>query len=235
MTNWGNVISHNVAEHALLLILASLRNFERWRPSMAANNDCWGNGLALKTKSLRGKRVGIHGFGNVAYELIRLLQPFDVECRAFSQNVSPLYIREKGATPCDGLKELFQESDVVVECEALTAESTGSVTEEHLRLMPEGSVFVNVARGALVDEKALMRVAGEGRIQVALDVFEKEPLPADSPLWDMEGVIVSPHIAGPAGDWFHRCGDYALDNVDRYLTGQSLNGVVTLEIYDRTT
>ena len=122
-----------------------------------------------------------------------------------------------------------------MECEALPPQSTGTVTEKHFRLMPEDAIFVNVGRGAVVDEKALTRVAAEGRIRVALDVFEIEPLPGDSPLLNIEGVIVSPHIAGPAGDCFQACGDYALNNVARYLKGQSLNGLVTLEIYDRST
>jgi phosphoglycerate dehydrogenase-like enzyme len=235
VTNWGNVISHNVAEHALLLILASLRNINSWRKQVVAPYDGYGNAFKLKTASLRGKKVGIHGIGNVAGELIKLLQPFDVECRSFSQGVPSSYIREKGCIPCASLEELFRESEVVVECEALTPQSTGSVREEHFRLMPEGSVFVNVGRGAVVDEKALARVAAEGHIQVALDVFEREPLLPDSPLLTIENAVLSPHIAGPTNDWFHRCGDYAMENVDRYLAGQSLNGLVTLEIYDRTT
>lgn len=235
VTNWGNVISHNVAEHALLLVLASLRKITNWRESIVTNNGTWGNAYLMKTKSLRGKKVGIHGIGNVANELVRLLRPFDVECRAFSQNVPPDFVKERGCIPCRDLKELFRESEIVVECEALTPQSTGSVTEELLRAMPEGALFVNVGRGAVVDEKALMRVVAEGRIRVALDVFDTEPLPADSPFLKHEDVVVSPHIAGPAGDWFHRCGDYALENVDRYLAGRPLNGVVSVEIYDRTT
>lgn len=235
VTNWGNVISHNVAEHALLLILASLRRLPIWRQSIDANNGCWGNAQLMKTNSLREKRVGIHGFGNVARELIRLLAPFDVECRSYSHGVSPSYMKEKGVIPCNDLKELFAKSDIVVECEGLTDQSIGSVTEEHLRLLPEDGVFVNVARGALVDERALERLALEGQIRVACDVFEKEPIAGNSPLLDRENVIVSPHIAGPTGDWFHRCGDHALKNVNRYLKGDPLTGVVTVEVYDRST
>jgi phosphoglycerate dehydrogenase-like enzyme len=235
VTNWGNTVSHNVAEHALLLILASLRNMPRWRSSIARSADYWSDAQLVGANSLRGKKVGLHGIGNVARELIRILQPFDVECRAFSQNVSPHFIREKGVQPCPDLKELFRWSDVVVECEGLTPETEASVGEDHFRLMPDGAVFVNIGRGQIVDEQALARAAAEGRIRVGLDVFAVEPLPEDSPLLDIEGVIVSPHIAGPTGDWYHRCGDHALANVDRYLKGQALSGLITLEIYDRTT
>jgi phosphoglycerate dehydrogenase-like enzyme len=126
VTNWGSTISHNVAEHALLLILACLRNMPGWRPAIARGADHWYDAQLLGANSLRGKKVGLHGIGNVAGELIRILQPFDVECRAFSQNVSPHFIREKGAEPCADLKELFRWSDVVVECEGLTPLTEGS-------------------------------------------------------------------------------------------------------------
>jgi len=235
VTNWGSTISHNVAEHALLLILASLRNFTQWRQALEESDACWSNAQALKTCSMREKKVGIHGFGNVARELIRLLAPFDAECLAYSQNVAPSYIRQHGATPCADLNELFKRCEIVVECEGLTEDSTGSVREEHLRLLPEGGVFVNVARGSLVDEKALEQVAAEGRIRIGLDVFEIEPLPRNSPLRNLENVIISPHIAGPTSDWFHRCGTHALNNLERYLKGESLTGIVTIEVYDRST
>ena len=235
VTNWGNVISHNVAEHALLLILTSLRNITSWRPAMKEGPSCWGNAQLLKTRSLRGKTVGLHGFGNIANELVRLLAPFDVEILSYSHNVPPAFMRDKGVTPCPDLMELFRRSDVVVECEALTPHSAASVTEAHFRAMPEEAVFVNVGRGAVVDETAMVKVATEGRIRVACDVFQLEPLPKDSPFFDIDGMIISPHIAGPSGDWFFRCGDYALNNVARYLEGQPLNGMVTLEVYDRST
>ncbi len=235
VTNWGNVISQNVAEHAVLLILSSLRNITHWRAEMKKGHDCWGNGQLFGTRSLQGKKVGLHGFGNIAMELIRLLSPFNVEFLAFSQNVPHPYIKSKGVFPCADLKELFRKSDIIIECEALTEHSRGSVTEELLRTMQDDSVFVNVGRGDVVDEKGMAAVAAEGRIRIASDVFQREPLPKDSPLLNVDGVILSPHIAGPAGDWFHRCGEYAMNNVARYLEGKPLLGEVTLEIYDRST
>ena len=142
---------------------------------------------------------------------------------------------EAGVIPCDSLAELFSESDIVIDCEALTPASTRSVTEKILRLLPERGVYVNVARGAIADEAAIARLTAEGRIRAALDVFSTEPLPDDSELLQIENLLLSPHIAGPTGDWLHYCGDFALNNLERYLKGQPLSGVVTLEAYDRTT
>ena len=236
VTNWGNLISHTVAEHALLLILASLRNLSCWHPiSQPSLNGYWGNGFKLRTQSLRGRRVGIHGFGNVARDLIRLLAPFEVTCMAYSENVSSQHMAEYGALPCDNLDTLFKRNDILVECEALTRETTGIVTERHFQLMEQDAVFVNIARGPIVDEQALAKLAAQGRIRVASDVFHNEPLPADSPLRHIDNLIISPHIGGPTSDWYPRCGDFALANIGRYLAGEPLEGVVTPEIYDRST
>jgi phosphoglycerate dehydrogenase-like enzyme len=235
VTNWGNLVSRDVAEHALFLILSCLRNLSQWYPHAPKDAPRWGSGQAMKTRSLRGKTVGIHGFGGIARELVRLLKPFDVRCLAFSPRVPDRDMEEAGVVPCRDLKELFMKSSIVVECEALTPETTRMVREEHFALMPPDGVFVNVARGAIVDERALESVAASGRLRVASDVFTAEPLPEHSALRRMPGVIVSPHIGGPTSDSYARCGEFALNNLQRYLKGQPVEGVVSLEIYDRST
>lgn len=235
ITNWGRTIGHTVAEHGLLLVLASLRRLPLWGQFLDPKGSLWGNARLMKTKSLREKRVGIHGFGNVACELIRMLKPFDVECRAYSENVPPAVMRQQGVIPCGSLEELFAKSEIIVECEALTERTAGVVTEDLLRLLPPDAVFVNVARGALVDEAALECCAVEGHLRIGLDVFAHEPLSEESSLRRGSNVILSPHIAGPTEDWFSRCGDHALKNLEAYLSGAPLSGQVTLEIYDRTT
>jgi len=236
LTNWGSLISHTVAEHALLLILASLRNLPYWYSAPPALlKEMWGSAWKWGTRSLRGRNVGIHGFGNIARELVELLKPFEVNCSAYSKNVPAEYMTGHGVRPCKDLNELFAQNDIVVECEALRPETVGAVTEKLLRLMPKNAVFVNVARGPLVDEKALEKLAAEGGIHIASDVFQKEPLSDDSPLHNSPNMIISPHIGGPTTDWFPNCGDFALENIRRYLAGESLEGVVTLGIYDRST
>jgi phosphoglycerate dehydrogenase-like enzyme len=236
VTNWGNLISHTVAEQALLLILAALRNLPAWHsPSRESLKEDWGNAWKFQTRSLYGKTVGIHGFGNIARELIRLLKPFHVRCMAFSENVPDEYMAAHGVAPCQDLKELFAQNQILVECEALTPKTRGTVTEEHFKLMPMEGVFVNVARAHIVDEQAMERVIAEGRIRVASDVFHMEPLPGNSPLYDCPNMIVSPHIGGPTADRYSRCGDFALQNIARYLAGKPLEAVVTLQVYDRST
>ncbi len=132
------------------------------------------------------------------------------------------------------LEELFAESDVVVELAAATPENYHIVTENHLRLIPEGGVFVNVGRGCVVDEGGLLRVAREGRLQIALDVFEQEPLSADSPLRGLPNVTLLPHLGGPTRDRRRDAGAFALKNLRAFLRGEPLDAVVTLEVYDRS-
>jgi phosphoglycerate dehydrogenase-like enzyme len=102
-------------------------------------------------------------------------------------------------------------------------------------MIPEWGVFVNVGRGCVVDEAALIRVASEGKIQVALDVFEQEPLAAESPFRGMPNVTLLPHLSGPTRDRRRDCGALALKNLRAYLRGESQEALVTLDIYDRST
>jgi phosphoglycerate dehydrogenase-like enzyme len=235
VTNWGTLTSWAVAEHALLLVLALLRSLPLWGSLIAEPKSMFAMQPKLRSRTLRGKRVGLHGFGSVARDLVSLLGPYDVQLAAYSAGVPRALMDEFGVTYCSDLAELFSQSEVLIECEGLTPSSRGSVTEAILRLLPEDSVFVNVGRGAVVEESALARLAVEGRLRVGLDVFEREPLPADSPLRGCGRVILSPHVAGPTWENYPQCGRGALENVDRYLRGEVLERLVTLEAFDRAT
>lgn len=135
----------------------------------------------------------------------------------------------------DSLESLFSENDVIVELEALTDETKRIVDEKLLRTIPANGVFVNVGRGADVDEAALARVAKEGRIQIGLDVYEEEPLPRGSPLRGLDNVLLLPHVGGPTTDRRVDAGDHALGNLRAYRSGIELKGVFDLEVYDRST
>ena len=236
VSNWGDLAARPVAEHAVLLVLASLREMGRWEWAMRGSGpEQVRRRAALETRTLEGKRVGIHGFGRIARELVRLLAPFGVTVRAWSEGVPEAALRQGGAVPAPGLAALFSGSDIVVECEALTARSAGSVGAEVLRLLPPGAVFVNVGRGPVVDEAALAALAVEGRVRVASDVFAAEPLPADSPLRAVPGALFSPHIAGPTRDLYPRCGAFALENLERFARGEAPRALVDLAAYDRST
>ncbi len=235
VSNWGALVSCTVAEHAMLMVLALLRGMAHWPELMEKPRSMFEMMPLLRSRTLRGRCVGLHGFGAVARELVGMLRPYGADIAVYSEGVPKALMDEFGVCVCGSLAELFSRSEVLIECEGLNEQSRGSVNERILRLLPDDAVFVNVGRGAIVDEDALAALAREGRLRVGLDVFRKEPVPANSPLLDNPGVLLSPHVAGPTWDTYTLCGEQALTNLDRYLRGEVPENLVTLEIYDRTT
>lgn len=188
-----------------------------------------------KTYSLFGRRIGLHGFGHVGRELARLLTPFQVEVFAYDPHVPAALFAEFGVRPAASLTEIFSNCDAVVAVAALVPETLGIITEELLRRLPPTGAFVNVSRGRIVAEPGLVRVAREGRLQIGLDVYAQEPLPADHPLRGLNNVILLPHMAGPTSDRRCDAGAHALANIRRFAAGEPLSGVITPENYDRAT
>jgi phosphoglycerate dehydrogenase-like enzyme len=233
VTNWGGSVSRVVAECALMLTLASLRRAGHWIPEMRRPGT-WKNGRA-EAASLFGRRLGLHGFGLIAREFTRLVQPFGLEITVCAPETDPALYAAHGVRPVASLEELFAHNDVIVELAPLLAETIGIVTERLLRLIPPGGVFVNVGRGAVVDEAALLRVARDGKIQVALDVYETEPLAADSGLRSLANVILLPHLGGPTVDRCRDAGGLGVRNLRAFAQGEPLESLVTPEIFDLST
>jgi phosphoglycerate dehydrogenase-like enzyme len=232
-TNWGETAAAEVAEHALHLILSSLRLSTHY--TLALHREKAWRGSPNPPKTFFGKTLGIHGFGSVARQLIKLCQPFGVTCRAYSKPVPLDYMKAHGATSVSSLEELFSESDIIVEAEGSTPATAKCVDEKLLRMIKPGGVFINIARGEIVDQCALAQVASEGNILVGLDVFDPEPLPTDSPLRGLRNVYLSPHIAGPTVEGHRRCGQFGLENIQRYLRGQPVLARISETFLQHTT
>jgi len=230
LTNWGGSISRVVAECALLLALAALRRAGRWIPAM--HRDGGWRDAHPEGVSLFGRRVGIHGFGHVARELTKLLAPFGVAVGICAPEKDAAHYAAHGARRVATLDELLAGNDVIFELAPLTPATTGIVTERLLRLIPAGGVFVNVGRGKVVDEEALLRVAREGRIHVGLDVYATEPLPADSGFRGLPNAVLFPHIAGPTMERRCDAGAFTLRNLAAYSEGRPLEAVITPEVFD---
>jgi phosphoglycerate dehydrogenase-like enzyme len=233
VTNWGNSIAATVAECTLMLILMALRRASHWAVAMH-RDAAWKTG-APETQSLLGRRVGVHGFGATSQDLVPMLRPFTQHIQTYSPRVPDELLVRHGVRRAQTLEELFSTSDIVVELAAATPENLHVVKETHLRMIPAGGVFVNVGRGCVVDEAALARVAQEGKIQIALDVFEQEPLPADSPFRGLANVTLLPHLGGPTRDRRRDSGALALRNLRAFLHGQPPEAIVSLDVYDRST
>lgn len=233
VSNWGGSVSRIVAEWALFHILSCLRNATHWSLVMHREGG-WKNGRT-ETASLYGRRVGLHGFGLVSRELLKLLAPFGCTVSVFAPDVDAAAEARYGIRRAASLEDLFANNDIIVELAPLIPATTGSVTEKHLRLIPPGGVFVNVGRGAVVDEPGLVRVAQEGRLSLGLDVFTVEPLPIDSGLRGLANVTLTPHLAGPTTDRRRDAGEFALHNLRAYVEDRPLQALITTRVYDTST
>lgn len=232
VTNWGHSVSRTVAESGLMLAIAGLRRVSYWTLEMHTRGG-WKERTKVETGSLFGRKVGLHGFGAISQELRKLLVPFEVPVMTYSPSVPDPLLEEFNVQRAGSLEELFSKNDVIIELAALTQKNRGIVTEELLRMIPKGGVFVNIGRGAVVDEEALARVAAEGDIQVALDVYGKEPLPKDSPFRKLDNVLTQPHLGGPTIDRRQDATLYGIANLRRYLKGEPLESRITVEVSQR--
>lgn len=183
-------------------------------------------------REVYGSTVGIVGLGNIGSEVGRLAK--SLGCRVIATKRSTgerhrgLYADE--ILPMSELPYLLAESDYVVLSMPLTPETRGMIGEKELRSMKPTASLVNIARGPVVVEAALIQALREGWIAgAALDVFDQEPLPAESPLWDLENVILSPHISGGTEIYNLRAVTIFCENLRSYLDGQPLCNVVDPE------
>jgi phosphoglycerate dehydrogenase-like enzyme len=232
MSNWGTTIGPYVAECALLLVLNALRRVALWGHQLKAEG-IWRDRLT-NNRSLFRKRVGLHGFGAIAQSLVELMRPFDPIVTA-DTGVPDDVLAKYGVTRAESTEALFANSDILVELKPLTVKTEHSVDERLLRMLPPGACFVNIGRGPVVDEEALVRVAREGNIEVALDVYAEEPLPVASPLRGLPNVFLLPHMGGATIDRGIECGERALRNVERFVAGETVENPVSVEAFVRAT
>ena len=176
-------------------------------------------------QELYGKTVGVVGMGHIGAEVARLAKAFGCRVLATRRSVTERRNDELAdeLLPASALPELLAESDFVVLAVPLTPETRKLIGEAELRAMKETAVLINIARGPVVDEAALVRALKKGWIGGAgLDVFEQEPLTAESELWGMENVILTPHISGGTTIYNERAAGIFCENLRRYLAGEPL-------------
>ncbi|KUO05540.1 hydroxyacid dehydrogenase [Streptomyces caeruleatus] len=168
-----------------------------------------------------GRRVGIIGASRVGRRVLELLLPFDFTVTLHDPYVEDTEAVALGATPLP-LDELLRTSDIVSLHAPDTPETHRMLDRRRLALIPDGGVLINTSRGALVDPGALQDELVSGRISAVLDVTEPEPLPADSPLYTLPNVFLTPHIAGSLGNELARLGRTVVDELTRLSAGSPL-------------
>ncbi|RVU36729.1 hypothetical protein EOI86_16310 [Hwanghaeella grinnelliae] len=209
-----------VAEHTIALMLAAARH-------IATSDRELKEGLWDQSRSgfdLHGKKLGIVGTGGIGARVASLAKAFGMEVSAWTANPSPERAAALDLTYTD-LNKVFAESDVVSLHLALTPETEGMVTADHLRRMRDGALLVNTARGGVVVEDALMAELTSGRISAALDVFHTEPLPDDHPIRSLPNVTLTPHTGYNTPDALLGIYTLAVTAVEGHFAGKPVNVV----------
>jgi phosphoglycerate dehydrogenase-like enzyme len=216
-----------VSEYTLGTILLSLKQF--WAYSRIAKQ---GKGYGDHTRPVSGAyrtNVGLISFGLIARRTAELLRPFDLNLHVYCPFLTEAEAEAFGVTRC-ALAEIFESCHVVSLHTPNLPETRGMIQKEHFARMRPHATFINSARGAVVNETDLIEVA-EARpdLSFLLDVTDPEPPEADSKLLSLPNVILSPHIAGSMGPEIGRLGEYMLDEVKRYVSGQPLQWEISRE------
>lgn len=162
----------------------------------------WAQRTSLIGMGLTGRTLGVVGFGNIGREIVTLIRPFEMRALAYGPQLTASDAAAAGATAVD-LDELLRQSDVICVCCPLTAQTRGLIGAEQLGKLRRGAYLVNVSRGPVVDEGALIEALSSGQLAgAALDVFEDEPIHPGHPLLAFDNVVVAPHAVGYTDELF---------------------------------
>ncbi len=222
LTSLGGAITTTVADHALALLFALARNLHLHRDRQRENK--WETLCGVEIGSLE---LGLLGFGRIGRAIAHRSRAFGMRILAVDAfpGEQPDFVRALWGL--ERLPDFLRQTNALICSVPKTPATNRMISAGLLELMPRGSYLVNVGRGGLIDEAALVAALRSGRLAgVGLDVMETEPLPADSPLWDEPGVLLTPHTAGFSTNLREKKIRWFADNLRRYVAGEPLHGQV---------
>jgi phosphoglycerate dehydrogenase-like enzyme len=230
LTNSREVHGPVVAEHVIALIFALARKIPQavqlQEKREWGQKQIWTQGA--HPQEIAGATLGLIGVGSIGRRVAQLASAIGMRVIAVREHVEmakPAGVEE--IFPFAALDQLLQQSDYVVVAAPLTAATQGLLNADRLAAMKPSAYLINVGRGAQVDESALADALRERRIAgAALDVFEREPLPVGSPLWNLDNLLITPHTAGLTGKLWHRHYELFSHNLRRYLAHEPLEYIV---------
>ena len=224
ITTSKGIYSDAVADYAVWAILTLLRKFHLLIEARGLKK--WAQHIGEDT---RGKVVGILGFGGIGSAIAKRIKAFDMKVTAVKRNVASEYGIPDIDTlyPVTDLIRFLGGIDILVISLPLTSETIGLIGRNEFVRMKNSAFIIDVSRGGIVNHKDLMWAIKNKIISGAvLDVFEDEPLPKDSELWNLSNVIITPHIAGITADYARKTGSFFCKNLMRYIEGKDLINVI---------
>lgn len=222
-----------VSEHAIAMMLALSRNLISSGKALRSGG-AWDKRTQLDVRDINGRTIGIIGLGLIGSEMTRkCIAAFGMKVLGYDPHVAKAKTEALGAVMVDNLDELLERADFVSLHAELNDASRGMIGEPQLRRMQRHAYLINTSRGKIVRQDALHKALTEGWITgAALDVFEDEPLAEPSPLWNLDNLILTPHVAGLSGDALHDLAESAVSQVLQALKGERPKHLVNPAAWD---
>lgn len=241
LTTMSGANAAQVAEHAVGMALALGHNLPGFFAQQTRSAWASDKAESYQPVELNASTVGIIGYGSIGRQIARLLQPFGAVVLATKSDV--MHPQDTGYTPeglgdpegefftrlypPQALRSMLRECDYAIVTVPLTDKTRGLIGAKQIAEMKPSAFLIDVSRGGVVDQDALLAALSENRLAgAALDVFPEEPLPTDSPLWGLPNVVVTPHVAGFSRDYNRRANALFLTNLERYLKKDPLFNLV---------
>jgi len=225
LTNGSGVFSQSLGEFVLAAILYFAKDFRRMIRSQTAG--VWD---PFDITEISGKTVGIVGYGDIGRAIATRVRPMGMRVLALKRKGPPLYSADPLVDRIygpDARIEMISQCDYVVASAPLTPETRGLIGAEEIAAMKPEAVLINVGRGPVIDEAALLAALSGKHIKgAALDVFEQEPLPAGHAFYKLENVLLSPHCADHTPDWMDQAMRFFIEQFQTYRKGQTLRNIV---------
>jgi len=230
LTNAGSVHCVPIAEHVLGGLITMARRFpDCWRYQQQGRwtqQELWNQ--PIRPRELRGQVLLFIGFGAIGHAVAKLVRPLEMRIWSVTRSGRPDPMAEKSFA-IDKLHESLPHADYIVLAAPDVPETRGMIGAKEIALMKPAAYFMNVARGTIVDEEALIDALTRKAIGGAmLDVTSKEPLPEDSPLWKLENAFITPHVSALSEHIWERQEELVLENLDRWFSGRELLNRVEL-------
>ena len=230
LTNASGAAAIQISEHCIALLLSLTRKINNCARNQAQKK--WKKLLPEFQNELYGKRVLLCGYGAIGSRVANILNSFGTTIDVIRNDVTKETFHARRVGTLKNLGDFIQTADIIILTNQLTPKTYHCIDFEEFQKMKAHAILINIARGKLINEKALVEVCKNDKIAGAgLDVFESEPLPKNSPLWEMDNILITPHIAGLSMNSSIRSYAIFAENLQCYLNGNPMQNVIDTSFY----